>query len=150
MSTFLLALLLLAVPSAPGSTFRLATPGRAAMLSPFIDDAARCSRNPQLVVAITGFTPPRQGAATLVVSARTADGRTTRLGEVTIYPHQPFSTPLASAHRFGFAAPRALLAPNARVVVAVASLGDPTGARAMVGEARVTGAPQERCLAINR
>jgi uncharacterized protein (DUF362 family) len=149
MPTFLLALLLLAAPGAPAAP-RLATPGHAAVMSPLVEDAARCSTNPQLVVAITGFTPPRQGVASLVVSVRTADGRSTRLGEVTIYPYQPFSAPLASAHRFGFAMPRQGLSPNAQVVVAVASLGNAAGARAMVGEARVTGAPQERCLATNR
>ncbi|HEY5712311.1 MAG TPA: hypothetical protein VIT38_10480 [Allosphingosinicella sp.] len=149
MSAFLLAFLLLAVPGAPTAP-GLATPGRAAVLSPLVEDAARCSTHPQLVVAITGFTPPRQGAATLVVSIRTADGRTTRLGEVSVYPHQAFSAPLASAHRFGFAMPRQGLSPNANVVVELAGPGNAEGARALVGEARVTGAPQERCLAINR
>ena len=79
----------------------IVAPGRQAVFPPLVEDSARCSTNPQLVVAVTGFTPPRQGSATLIVSVRTADGRTTRLGEVSVYPHQPFSASLASARRFG-------------------------------------------------
>jgi hypothetical protein len=146
MVTYLLALLLLAAPAGPHPV----APGRQAVFPPLVEDAARCSTNPQLVVAITGFTPPRQGSATLIVSVRTADGRTTRLGEVSVYPQQAFSASLASARRFGFAVPRRALSPNANVVVEMAGAAYAEGARAVVGEARITGAPQERCRATNR
>ncbi len=138
MSASLLALLLAAATPEPG----LATPGRPAVLRPVVEAAAHCSANPQLVVAITGFTPPRQGHATLVVSLRTADGRTTELGQVGVYPEQAFSVALAEAHRFGFAVPRSALRRNPMVLVDVTAAA---GARALVGEARIGPAPQERC-----
>ena len=140
MKTALLALLLAA---APGGAQR-ATPGRPAVMRPLVEAAARCSANPQLVVSVTGFTPPREGAASLVVSLRTADGRVSRLGEVSIYPMRAFSAPLAQAQRFGFAIPRHAVGQQASVIVALAD-GDAGGASAMVGEARITPAPQERC-----
>jgi hypothetical protein len=146
MATYLMSLLLIATAAGP----HVVTPGRQAVFPPIVEDAARCSANPQLVVALTGYTPPRQGSATLIVSVRTADGRTTRLGEVSVYPQQAFSAPLASAQRFGFAVPRRALSPNANVVVEVAGGGNSQGARAVVGEARITAAPQERCHATNR
>lgn len=136
----MLALLLAATPGAA----QVATPGRPAVLSPLVERAARCSANPQLVVAITGFTPPRQGAASLVVSLRTADGRLRRLGEVSIFPLRAFSAPLAQAQRFGFAIPRRAVGQRASVIVALSD-GQAGGASAVVGEARITPAPQERC-----
>lgn len=122
---------------------QLAVAGRPAVVSPTVETAARCSADPQLVVAVTGFTPPRQGATSLVVSLRTADGQVTRLGEVGIFPYAAFSSSLAEAQRFGFAIPRRALGRNPTVLVALA--GGTTGARAVVGEARITPAPQERC-----
>ena len=135
-----IALLLAATPGAA----RTATPGRPAVISPLVEAAARCSANPQLVVAVTGFTPPRQGPASLVVSLRTADGRVTRLGEVGIFPMRAFSGSLAGAQRFGFAVPRRALGPRSSVIVALRD-GRAGGASAVVGEARITPAPQERC-----
>jgi len=146
MSAFLSILLLLATSAGPN----LAVPGQAAVVRPLVEPAARCSASPRLVVAITAFTPPRQGASTLVISVRTRDGRTTRLGEVGIYPHQPFTASLADARRFGFAMPRRMLGEDPSVTVAVEADGDAAGARAVVGEARVTPAPQERCQARRR
>ena len=141
MSAVLPLLLLLAAPA--GSN--LALPGRPALLQPLVEPAARCSAHPQLVVAITAFTPPRQGASSLVVSVRTRDGRAIRLGEASIYPHQAFSGPLGQAQRFGFAIPRRLLGEGPSVTVALIGDGNAAGARAVVGEARITPAPLEPC-----
>lgn len=142
MSVSFLALLLMAAP--PES--HVATAARPAVLRPVMEAGARCSANPQLVVALTGFTPPRQGHATIVVSLRTDDGRTTELGQVGVFPEQAFSAPLAGARRFGFAVPRSALRLNPTVMVAVTSDGGPAAeARAVVGEARIGLAPQERC-----
>ena len=116
------------------------------MLLPLVEAGARCSANPQLVVALTGFTPPREGHATLVVSLRTADGRITELGQAGVYPERAFSVALAGAMRFGFAVPRRALGANSRIVVEVRTDGTPAaGARAVIGEARIGPAPQERC-----
>src|SRR6185295_13086165 len=109
----------------------LAVAGRAAVLHPVVEPAARCSANPQLVVAITGFTPPREGTARLIISARARDGRTIRLGEVGIFPSQPFSASLAQARRFGFAIPARFVSPETNVTVEVASEGNGAGARAV-------------------
>src|SRR5687767_4336033 len=99
MSVSFLALLLAAAPAEPG----LATVGRPAVLRPDVETSARCSANPRLVIALTQYTPPAGGTASLLVSLRTADGRTRKLGHVGIYPSQPFSVALADAQRFGFA-----------------------------------------------
>jgi hypothetical protein len=139
-----MALLLAAAPAAA----QVATPGRPAVLSPLVETRARCSANPQLVVAVTGFTPPRQGAADLIVSWRGADGRVRRLGQVSIYPQRAFSAPLAQAQRFGFAIPRRAMGPRASVIVALADGNG--GASLVVGEARITPAPQERCRQVSR
>lgn len=139
MSVLLLALLLSA------SQPNIAAPGDPAVLQPLIERAARCSANPQLVVAVTGFTPPRRGTASLVVSLRTAGGRLTRLGEVGVFPHQAFSGSLAEAHRFGFAIPARSVGRNSSVVVEISGGENGEGARAVVGEARITPAPRERC-----
>jgi|GEM_PF-4434775 len=142
MSASLLALLLIA---APGES-HVATHGRPAVLPAVVEPGGRCSANPQLVVALTGFTPPRQGHATIVVSLRTNDGRTTELGQVAVFPERAFSAALADARRFGFAVSRAALRLNPMVMVAVTGDGGPAaGARAIVGEARIGLAPQERC-----
>lgn len=137
------ALLALLLAGTPGAA-QVAAPGRPAVLRPLVERAAYCSANPQLVVAVTGFTPPRQGAASLVVSLRTADGRLRRLGEVSIFPQRAFAAPLAQAQRFGFALPRAAVGRPASVIVALGD-GNGGGARVVVGEARITPAPQERC-----
>ena len=144
MSAFLSMLLLLA---ASGEA-RLAVTGSAAVLHPLVEPAARCSANPQLVIAIIGFTPPHEGASSLIVSVRTRDGRTMRLGDIGIFPNQPFSASLAQARRFGFAIPPRFVSPETNVTVEVAPDGNGAGARAVVGEARITPAPQERCTAI--
>jgi hypothetical protein len=142
MSLPLLALLLAAAPAQSG----LATTGRPALLHPVVEASARCSANPQLVIALTQFTPPSGGHATLVVSLRTADGRIRELGQVGVYPEQPFSAALPNAQRFGFAIPKRTLAQNPRVMVAVRTdNGRATGARAVIGEARISPAPRERC-----
>lgn len=146
MAAFLSMLLLLAASGEP----RLAVTGRAAVLHPVVEPAARCSANPQLVVAITGFTPPREGTVSLIVSARARDGRTIRLGEVGIFPSQPFSASLTQARRFGFAIPARFVSPETNVTVEVASDGNGVGAEAVVGEARITPAPQERCRGSRR
>lgn len=142
MSLSFLALMLMAAPTPPG----LATIGRPALLRPVVETAARCSANPQLVIALTQFTPPSGGTASLVVSLRTADGRTRELGHVGIFPAQSFSTGLPGAQRFGFAVPRAALRRSPQVLVAVKTdNGRATGARAVIGEARISPAPRDRC-----
>jgi hypothetical protein len=141
MSALFLSLLLTVAP--PES--HVASPGNPAVLHPLVETAARCSANPQLVIALTAFTPPRRGTASLLVSLRTTGGRLTRLGEVGVFPHRPFSASLADARRFGFAIPAQGLDRDSSVVVEVASEANPAGARAVVGEARITPAPQERC-----
>lgn len=136
------ALLLVTAPAQPG----LATAGRPAELRPVVESAARCSANPQLVIALTQFTPPRGGNASLAVSLRTADGRTRELGNVGVFPAQAFSVALADAHRFGFAVPKAALRQSPIVLVAVKTDGvKATGARAVIGEARISAAPRDRC-----
>ncbi|MDB5703108.1 MAG: hypothetical protein JWN66_224 [Sphingomonas bacterium] len=140
MPVSLLALLLMAGTPVPAE----ASPGKPALLQPVIEAAARCSTAPQLVVAMTGFTPPKGGHATLVVSLRTADGRRHELGQVGIFPEQAFTAKLADAQRFGFALPKGALARNPRVMVEIRSDGG-TGARATIAEARIGPAPQERC-----
>jgi hypothetical protein len=132
-------LLMIAAPVAPE-----ASPGRPALLQPVIEAAARCSAAPQVVVAVTGFTPPKGGHATLVVSLRTADGRHVELGQVGIFPEQAFTASLADAKRFGFALPKGALARNPRVMVEIRSDGG-AGARATIAEARIGPAPRERC-----
>jgi hypothetical protein len=142
MSLLLLALLLAAAPAQPG----LATTGRPALLRPVVEAAARCSANPQLVIALTQFTPPQGGHATLVVSLRTADGRTRELGQVGVFPETSFSAALPDARRFGFAVPKSALAGSPRVMVAVKTdTRRAAGARAVIGEARISPAPSERC-----
>jgi hypothetical protein len=121
-----------------------ATTGSPALLHPFVEPAARCSVAPQLVVAVTAFTPPKGGHATLVVSLRTADGHRTELGQVGVFPEQPFTAKLADAKRFGFALPKGALASNPQVMVELRSEGG-TGASATIAEARIGPAPQERC-----
>lgn len=140
MPVSLLALLLMAVTPVPAEV----SPGKPALLQPVVEPAARCSTVPQLVVAVTGFTPPKGGHATLVVSLRTADGRRHELGQVGIFPEQAFTAKLADAQRFGFALPKGALAGNPRVIVELRSDGG-TGARATIAEARIGPAPQERC-----
>jgi hypothetical protein len=136
------AFLLGAAPAQPG----LATIGRPALLRPVVEAAARCSANPQLVIALTQFTPPQGGHATLVVSLRTADGRTRELGQVGVFPEAAFSAALPDAQRFGFAIPKAALARSPRVIVAVRTDSSrATGARAVIGEARISPAPGDRC-----
>ena len=141
MSPSLLAALLMAAPIQPG----LATAGRPALLRPVVEAAARCSNNPQLVIALTRFTAPSGGSANLVVSLRTADGRTRELGQVGIFPQQSFSADLAGARRFGFAVPKAALGQGATVMVSIKSDGRATGAKAVIGEARISPAPRDRC-----
>lgn len=142
MPLLFLASLLLAAPAQPG----LATIGRPVVLRPVVEASARCSANPQLVIALTHFTPPRGGHATLVVSLRTADGRTRELGQIGVYPEQPFAAALPDAQRFGFAIPKAALAQSPQVMVAVkADSNRATGARAVIGEARISPAPRDRC-----
>lgn len=137
--------LLLALLMAAASTPPEATTGRPALLRPVVEAAARCSAAPQLVVAVTGFTPPKKGGhATLVVSLRTADGRRTELGQVGVFPEQAFTASLADAKRFGFALPKSALAGDPQVMVELKSDGG-TGARATIAEARIGPAPQERC-----
>ncbi len=142
MSVSFLSLLLMAAPPQPG----LATSARPALLRPVIESAARCSANPQLVIAVTQFTPPSGGHASLAVSIRTADGRIRELGHVGIFPAQPFSVALPQAQRFGFAIPRRVLAQSPQVLVAVTADGkSAAGGRAVIGEARISPAPRERC-----
>lgn len=141
MSVSLLATLLMIAPIQPG----LATAGRPALLRPVVEAAARCSDNPQLVVALTGFTAPSGGSASLVVSLRTTDGRTRELGQVGIFPQQSFAVDLSGARRFGFAVPKAALGQGPMVLVTVKSDGRATGAKAVIGEARISPAPRDRC-----
>ncbi len=137
-----LAVLLAAAPAQPG----LATIGRPALLRPVVEAAARCSANPRLVIALTRFEPPQGGHATLVVSLRTADGRTRELGQIGIFPEKAFSAALPEAQRFGFAVPKAALARNPRVMVAVKTDSSrATGARAVIGEARISPGSGGRC-----
>lgn len=140
MSLPFLALLLAAAPAHSG----LATAGRPALLRPVVEAAARCSANPQLVIALTQFTPPQGGHATLVVSLRTADGKTRELGQVGVYPEQAFSAALPDARRFGFAIPKRALAQSPQVMVAVRT-DNGRAARAVIGEARISPAPSDRC-----
>ena len=143
MSAPLPALLLLI--AAPTQSL-VATPGSPAVLAPVVEAGARCSANPQLTVALTGFTPARRGHATIVVSLRTADGRTAELGQVAVFPERAFTAALPQARRFGFSVPRGALRLSPTVIVAVTGDGGPAaGARAIVGEARIGPAPQERC-----
>ena len=121
----------------------VASPGRPALVAPRIDRGAFCSRNPQLVVAVTGFTPPRTGHVDLRVSLRTDDGRRRALGTAGIFPEQAFSASLDEAQKFGFALPKAALARHPRVIVEIAGAG--TGARAVIAEARIGPAPGDRC-----
>jgi hypothetical protein len=137
----LLALLLL---GSAQSESRLATDRSPAVIRPVVEARARCAANPQLVVALTQFTPPRRGPSTLVVSLRTADGRTSELGRAGIYPHQAFTASLAQARRFGFALPKGALERKPTVLVAIGSESG-GGARATVGEARIAPAPGDRC-----
>ena len=136
----LLALLLMGGAPVPSE----ATPGKPALLRPVVEAAARCSAAPQVVVALTGFTPPRGGHATLVVSLRTADGHRVELGQVGVFPEQAFTAKLANAMRYGFALPKGALARNPQVMVEIRSDGG-TGARATIAEARIGPAPQEHC-----
>lgn len=139
MVPFLSALLMAAVPAPAGA----ATAGRPALLKPVVEAAARCSAEPRLVIAVTQFTPPRGGHATLAVSLRTADGRTRALGHVGIFPERPFSVALKDAQRFGFAVPRAALGQRPTVVVEMG--GEGNGARALIGEARISPGPRSGC-----
>lgn len=136
---FLVSMLMAAAPI-PAQ----ATTGSPALLHPVVEPAARCSAAPQLVVAVTAFTPPKGGHATLVVSLRTDDGHRTELGQVGVFPEQAFTAKLAEAKRFGFALPKGALARDPQVMVEVRSDGG-TGARATIAEARIGPAPQERC-----
>lgn len=134
--------IVLALIFAPSAA--VATPQRAASVEPRIEAGARCSSNPQLVVAVTGFTPPRSGHVDLRVSLRTDDGRRRTLGIAGLYPEQAFSVSLGEAQRFGFSIPRAALARHPRVIVELG--GDAgAGARAVIAEARIGPAPGERC-----
>lgn len=143
MSASLLALLLLV--AAPAES-HLATAARPALLRPMMDRGALCSANPQLTVVLSAFTPPRGRHATLVVSLRTGDGRTTELGHVGVYPERAFSASTAQPMRFGFAVPRGALALDPIVVVAMTVDGGPApDARAVIAEARIGLAPQEHC-----
>lgn len=140
MSVSFLALALMAASAQSG----VATAGRPAILRPVVETAARCSANPRLVIALTQFAPPPGGHVTLVVSLRTADGRTRKLGHAGVFPEQPFSVDLAEAHRFGFAFPRAALGQGPTVLVEVKTDdGKAAGARAVIGEARISPAPRD-------
>src|ERR1044072_3638593 len=105
-------------PPAPAGA-DVAPAGRPAVLRPVVEAQALCSADPQLVVALTQFAPPRGGHATLVVSLRGPGERMTRLGEVGVFPERPFSAALAGAMRFGFAVPRDRVGANLTVVVAM-------------------------------
>jgi hypothetical protein len=141
-SIALVALLFAAQPPASG----VATPERPAQLAPRIEAGARCSSNPQLVVAVTGFTPPRAGHVGLRVWLHTDGGRRRSLGIAGLYPEQAFAAPLEQAQRFGFSVPRTALAGHPRVFVELTGEGGSAiGARAVIGEARIGPAPGERC-----
>jgi hypothetical protein len=141
-SIALVALVFVAQPPASG----IATPDRPARIAPRIEAAARCSSSPQLVVAVTGFTPPRAGHVSLRVWLHTDGGRRRSLGLAGLYPEQAFAAPLEQAQRFGFSIPRAALAGHPRVVVELTGDGAaPSGARATIGEARIGPAPGEHC-----
>jgi hypothetical protein len=141
MSLSLLALLIVAAPAQAN----VATIGRPAALRPVVEASARCSANPQLVIALTQFTPARGVHSSLVVSLRTSDGRIRELGHAGVFPHQPFSAALPGAQRFGFAIPKAALRQSPTVLVEIkAESGRAVGARAVIGEARITPAPRDR------
>ncbi|HEX8193113.1 MAG TPA: hypothetical protein VF552_09450 [Allosphingosinicella sp.] len=140
MLSALVALFLLAPSGYPAT----AVPGRPALVRPIVEPAALCAADPQLVVSVTGFTPPRSGSASLHVSLRAPDGRTSHLGVAGIHPHQAFAAAsLDDAQHFGFAVPRAAV--RQRVVVVVALPQPAAGASVTIGEARITPAPQQSC-----
>lgn len=142
MSAFFVAAAALA---GPGAGHAVATAQHPVRLEPAIAAAARCSAQPQVVVTLTGFTPPTRGHASLVVSIRTEDGRTQRLGEAGVFPEQAFAAP-APAQHFGFALPPGTLAKRPQVIVEL-SADDARGtdARATIGAAEIVPAPQEHC-----
>lgn len=136
------ALLLMTSPVDPS----LAVMGRPAVVHPVVEAQARCAAHPQLTVAITRFTPAREGHVSLVVSLEGAGGRRTELGRVAIFPEQAFDGGLSEAQRFGFALPKGGLDPASRVVVELAADGaGGHGALARIGEARIVPAPSEKC-----
>ena len=134
-----MSLLWMVLLMAGGADTNVATAGQAAVMRPVVENSARCSADPQVVVALTGFTPPSGGHASLVVSLLTSAGRRSELGAVGV-----FSAPLGEAKRFGFALPKGTLALDPKVIVELA-VDRGTGARAVIGEARIGPAPQERC-----
>ena len=142
MPLLLMVLLLMMMPGGADAT--VATVGQPALVQPVVETRARCSADPQVVVALTAFTPPSGGHATLVVTLLTSDGRRTELGNVAVFPEQAFAAPLAQAQRFGFALPKGALALDPKVMVELTVDGG-TGARAVIGEARIGPAPGERC-----
>ena len=92
---------------------------------PSIPDKGDEWRLPHLVVALTGFTTPRGGQATLVVSL-TDDDRRTELGQTAVLPEQRFSaSPAAAAKHFGFALPERALALDAIIMVKLAAARAP-------------------------
>jgi len=121
--------------------------GRPAELRPIVEPAARCVAQPYLSVAVTGFTPPRNGSVELVVSIRgETSGEVRELGRVAIFPAQRFASDLTGAQRFGFNVPKRFVSQPAVVVVALEpAAGSSDAARATIGEARIGAGPGGRC-----
>jgi hypothetical protein len=120
--------------------------GEVAVVEPVIENQAYCSNDPQIVVAITRFSPPRRGHAHLTVSLLTDGGRLISLGQAGIYPARAFTSSLPEAMRFSFSLPGKTLPEHPRIAIQV-STGDDGDhdAQAVIGEVRAMPAPQEQC-----
>ncbi len=99
------------------------------------------SQSPRVIVSVTGFEPPREGAVEVVVKAQAEGSQNEQeIGRFAVFPETAFKAPDPSkAKRFGLPLPKELAASKAVTlrVYLVPFRGSGEGARLELGGAEI-------------
>jgi hypothetical protein len=72
-------------------------------------DQGIVSQSPQLIISVTGFRPPHEGAVQAIVKLQKEDGQSEQeIGRFGIFPNAEFRADPSKAHRFGLPLPKDL------------------------------------------
>lgn len=120
----------------------IASVGKPAVVTASASTAAAASADaaPRVVVHVTGYQPPQQGAVRGVVKVQKADGSEQEIGSFGMFPNTAFKAEASRPRSFGFALPKELATGAVKLKVEIVpDKGSDTGegARLEVGRAEV-------------
>jgi hypothetical protein len=112
----------------------------AGLASPAPDPSAPQVSAPQVIVHVTGYQPPQQGAVRGVVKLQKPDGTEQEIGTFGVFPDTAFKAASSRARSYRFALPKDLATGPVKLKIEIVpdkAQGTGEGARLEVGGAEI-------------